>query len=279
MAVKDQSRRIPDTVLATLSICEIKGPRSDNFYELLLPAGQLERKHYQAVDDVLKALGGKWNKKAKAHLFSEDPNPILEGAIECGEYVRPGDMGWFPTPEDIVGEMICEAEFPLRSGMRVLEPSAGEGAIAVQLLEAGCHVDCYEIDCGRALKLAHRLMTCELRETQDRIFSCQRADFLTIPPPAGPDQCYRRILMNPPFAPAQADIDHVTHALKFLAPGGRLVAIMSAGTEFRENRKTKEFRNLVNSSPYSAVVHEIPDGSFKESGTNVRTVMVVVDKE
>lgn len=279
MAVKDKARRIPDAVLGTLSICEIKGPRADGFHELHLPAGHLERKHYQAVDEVLKALGGKWNKKAKAHLFSDDPREIVEGAIATGEYVRPGDMGWFPTPEDIVGEMMCEADFPLRSGMRVLEPSAGEGAIAVQLLEAGCRLDCYELDVKRSLKLLHNLTTCELPSHADRIFMVHQTDFLTVTPPAGPEGLYPRILMNPPFAPAQADIDHVTHALKFLAPGGRLVAIMSAGTEFRENRKAVEFRELVSTAPYSHVIHGLPDGAFKASGTNVRTVMVVVDRE
>ena len=72
----------------------------------------------------------------------------------------------------------------------------------------------------------------------------------------------------------QADIHHVTHALKFLKPGGKLVSVMSASVIFRENKLTKEFRDLVESR--GGFFEKLPDGSFKESGTMVRTVIVVI---
>ena len=50
--------------------------------------------------------------------------------------------------------------------------------------------------------------------------------------------------MNPPFD-RERDIDHVLHALKFLKDDGRLKAVMSAGTEFRETRKAVAFRALM----------------------------------
>jgi hypothetical protein len=50
--------------------------------------------------------------------------------------------------------------------------------------------------------------------------------------------------MNLPFA-KQDDIRHVLHALKFLKPGGHLVAIMSASTMFRANKLATDFRELV----------------------------------
>ena len=34
---------------------------------------QLDRNDYVKVNKALEALGGKWNRKAKAHLFDEDP--------------------------------------------------------------------------------------------------------------------------------------------------------------------------------------------------------------
>ena len=45
---------------------------------------------------------------------------------------------------------------------------------------------------------------------------------------------FDRVVMNPPFCRGR-DLDHVRHALRFVAPGGRLVAIMSAGVAFRED--------------------------------------------
>jgi hypothetical protein len=59
-----------------------------------------------------------------------------------------------------------------------------------------------------------------------------------------PGALYDRVIANPPFD-CERDIDHVMHALRFLAPDGCLTAIMSAGTEFRETRKAIAFRALM----------------------------------
>jgi hypothetical protein len=50
---------------------------------------------------------------------------------------------------------------------------------------------------------------------------------------------------------------------------------MSAGISFRENRKTKAFRDFVCKNGY---FEKLPDGIFKESGTNVSTVFVFLKK-
>src|SRR3546814_17210511 len=84
---------------------------------------------------------------------------------------------------------------------------------------------------------------------------------------------FDRIVMNPPFDRLR-DIDHVVHALKFLKPNGRLVPIMSAGTEFRSDRKSVEFRQLL--EDIGANWHDLPPGSLAECGTNVKTGFIVV---
>ncbi len=55
---------------------------------------------------------------------------------------------------------------------------------------------------------------------------------------------FDRVVMNPPFE-RQQDIDHVSRAAGMLKPGGRLVSVMSAGVTFRENNKTRWFRDLI----------------------------------
>ena len=40
----------------------------------------LDRKLYMKVDKVLKALGGKWDRRVGGHLFSVDPTDIIEQA-------------------------------------------------------------------------------------------------------------------------------------------------------------------------------------------------------
>ena len=244
----DKASTIPTDALAVLSEGRCDG---DKFY---LPAKSLDRKLYESVNKVLTALGGKWVTKAKAHVFGEPCEPLIEGAIETGSYVRPGDMGWFPTPADLATEVVAMAD--IQPGMLVLEPSAGEGALATEALAAGGKVTAYEIDLRRAEKL-----------TDIEGVTVAGGDFMQ----AEPSQQFDRVVMNPPFA-QRADVKHVLHAIKFLRPGGRLVSIMSAGILFRTDALTMSLRDQLDH--YEA----LPDDSFKASGTSVRTAVVVYDK-
>lgn len=241
-----KTNTIPNDVLAVLSAGRCDGLR---YY---LTTGQLARPMYDAVNKVLVALGGKWNRSAKAHVFAEDCEPLIDGAIESGTYAKPSDMGWFPTPAAIAERVVAIA--CIEQGQRVLEPSAGEGSLVMWASNRGGKVDCVELDAGRAAKL---------RAANDG--EVIEADFLTLTPSAQ----YDRVVMNPPFA-KRADIHHVTHARKFLKPGGKLVAIMSAGVAFREDALAADFRAQCES------IEALPEGAFKESGTGVRTVVVTM---
>ena len=81
--------------------------------------------------------------------------------------------------------------------------------------------------------------------------------------------------MNPPFDRGR-DVDHVSHALKLLAPDGVLVAVMSAGVEFREDAKTSDFRAEVKRR--GGKFHDLPPGSFASVGTHVNTVLCVIGR-
>ena len=87
---------------------------------------------------------------------------------------------------------------------------------------------------------------------------------------------FDRIIMNPPFE-KQADIDHVTKAFELLADGGILVAIMSNGVTFRNNKKTVAFRENI-LDKHAALIEDNPEGAFKSSGTMVNTIMVKLVK-
>jgi hypothetical protein len=87
---------------------------------------------------------------------------------------------------------------------------------------------------------------------------------------------FRRIVMNPPFSREQ-DAKHVLHAYEnFLAKPGILVAIMSAGVRFRQTERAKAIRKLVDDGVGTMV--DLPDKSFQDSGTLVRSVMVTLVK-
>jgi predicted RNA methylase len=219
-------------------------------------SGQIDRKLYEQTNKVLTAAGGKWDKKAKAHLFAKDAASAIEPILLTGSVVNAKqELGAFYTPPDVVRLVMALAA--LKPGLRVLEPSAGHGALASAALLAGCKVDCIEIDPKSVAVLKG--------QDYSRVL---QSDFLEI----DPAPVYDRVIMNPPFA-GRADIRHVTHAAKFLKPGGRLVSVMSSGVTFRVDRLTQEFRSFVEAQPYGSISDELPTGAFKASGTSVNTVI------
>lgn len=241
--------QISTDVLNVLAASTVSGNALD------LPPGQLDRKLYEQVAKTVKAAGGAWNKKAKTHLFPFDAADVVDAMLLTGEVVRPQDFGYFPTPPTVVEQMIELAD--LESGMRILEPSAGRGAIARPLAALGHPVDCVELLEENAAAIKEDGFAASLTV----------GDFLeTVPDPS-----YPRVLMNPPFA-KQVDIRHVTHAHRFLAPSGVLVSVMSNGVTFRENRVAVEFRAMVDECGGEVV--PLPSGSFTVSGTGMNTVLV-----
>ncbi|AIO47068.1 methyltransferase small domain protein [Burkholderia cepacia] len=241
--------RITTDVLATLSAAETTGNQ-------LKLVGQLDRSLYERTNKVLEAAGGKWNRKAKAHVFDGDAGDAIEQIILTGKITIPQDFGYFPTPPSVVERLIELAD--VRNGHRVLEPSAGRGNIACAFRDTA--VDCYEL-------LPANINALKALDYDN--WSITQADFLSIEP----SPVYDRVVMNPPFG-KRADIHHVRHALQFLVPDGRLVSVMSAGVLFRADRLTAEFRTLVDERGGS--IEELPEGAFKASGTMVNTVVAVI---
>ena len=165
---------------------------------------------------------------------------------------------FFATPPAVVDRMIAVAG--LEAGMTVLEPSAGLGAIASRVAPLVASVECIERD---------RQLASRLRAAATWPGDVLCADFLEVPAAA----VYDRVLMNPPFS-RQADIRHVTHALGFVKPGGMVVAVMSAGTEFRQDKTATGFREMVEAR--GGRIERLPDDAFAGAGISVRTVLAII---
>lgn len=177
------------------------------------------------------------------------------------------NYGFFPTPDAAADAVFDRAPFYRRDGeppFTLLEPSAGTGCLSARAVKKGAIVDCVEVQPALAE---------QLRQTQTYRRVIQ-ADFLVLRP--DPDHLYDRVVMNPPFD-RERDIDHVIHALQFLKPNGHLTAIMSAGTEFRETKKSIAFRALM--EKLNASWSDLPAGSFASVGTNVNTIILRVWKD
>lgn len=248
--------KVDNEVMALLSASRTEGNK------LFITSGQLDKSLYQRLDKTLKAAGGKWNTKEKAHLFAGDAADAIENILMTGEVTVPQDFGFFPTPPHVAKQAADLAM--ISDGMMVLEPSAGRGALAVAANSAavGVMVDMHEL-----LPDNHKALI-DLKLPLSGV--SEPGDFLQVEP----KPIYDRVLMNPPFDKKRSDIHHVVHALKFLKPGGRLVAIMPSGVTFRDDALTRDFRGIVEQRGGS--IETLPEASFKQAGTMVNTVLVVI---
>lgn len=261
-----KERKISEPALAILSECTISG------HNVTINSGQLARELYEEVNFALVGIGGKWNRKAKAHVFEEPEDEIydmLEGCMETGLAVPLHRGDYFMTPPETAKRLIELAD--LRHDQKILEPSAGEGALIDAILTAFMGdtgriraVDAIEKDLNRYQKLCRKYS----EVGTGRWFHPYPMDFLSWVP----GRVYDRIVMNPPFG-RLTDIDHVTHAWELLKRDGRLVSVMSAGVTFRREKKVVLFRELV--ARYGSI-EPLPRDSFKFSGTGVNTVVVVL---
>ncbi|MDA3809653.1 MAG: methyltransferase [Spirochaetaceae bacterium] len=240
--------KINNEVANVLSNSRIEGNK------LYLPEGQLDRKLYVSVNKVLVSIKGTWNRSAKAHIFPTDPAEIVDQILLTSEYVdEKKEYQFFETPIPLAERIVEMAE--IKKNDVVLEPSAGRGNIAGRIgMSNICH--CVELNKENAQFL------------QSIGFDVFNEDFMAFEP----DTEYDVIIANPPFS-KQQDIDHVNKMIDIAKR--RVVSIMSASVLWRDNKKAGSFRERI--KDLGGSFEELPEGEFKESGTNVRTCILVVD--
>lgn len=262
-AFKLPTRRVAPDVLAVLKVCRIENAH------VYLPATKLDRKLYEAVNDVLTSMGGKWKSgKTQAHVFADVDPAAFQACFAdlqaTGSYTDPKDLSFFPTPAGLARKVVEMAR--VEAGMKTGEFSAGNGAIALELAQAAG---------GRDKVFCVELFPPNVKILRNHGFHVHEGDFLSMEPPTSEAEKYDRIAINPPFSNFQ-DAAHVAHACKFLKESGRLVAITSSSWQHQTaNRKAAEFRNFV--SQTEAEIEQIPAGEFKSSGTMVATTVLAID--
>lgn len=227
--------------------------------------GNIDRATYLKVDKVLKTIGAKWNTKQKGHLFpDEDSLNAFKEALGNGYVVDyKKSYGQFDTPVDIAKQLVELA--CLEEDNLVLEPSAGIGRIADEIVNTGIDVDLclVEINADR-----HKLL-CE--KFDPTMVFCD--DFLRFS--QNVHEYFDRIIANPPFSNGE-DAKHVMAMLDILNDEGILVAIMSSAIKFRDNGAYKALKNRLEDYDYDYEIIDLPEGSFKEAGTGVNTCILKV---
>jgi hypothetical protein len=176
---------------------------------------------------------------------------------------------FFPTPEPL-GQKMTEW-LDLREGDQVLEPSAGNGAIAMWFPETGSTTVVEP-----SYTLFSRLNVRAAGGTR-RLINQNFEDLDLV-------NKFDGIAMNPPFgAGGKMAMDHVAKAFKHLRDGGRLVAIIPNGGMM--DKRWESFVNgtdlngkLLNPDVHLVATIKLPRITFEQAGTAVSCRVVIVDK-
>lgn len=194
--------------------------------------------------------------KALSEFYGEVlPDAEPEGVKPSASTAVSKDLQFYWSPPAVVEAALDHANVWAKQAysgerppLRVLEPSCGDGRILDAIRERGYSALGFEYHAPRAA------------EARAKGHSVVTANFLEQTPVAEFD----RVVMNPPFY-GRHYVQHVTHAYKFLKPGGVLVSILPATAHYDHGELKGEWRDL-------------PVGSFAEAGTNVPTGLLRMSK-
>jgi SAM-dependent methyltransferase len=254
-------------------------------------------------------------KNGNAHLWMRDDSLVEKANLALAEYygaVLPDavsadprgddlrsksgelstDLAFYPTSAEVAKVVVDRAA--VCPGDRVLEPSAGDGALVRALLQRGAAVEAIEVDSNRAkaVEALHnehivgvkRAWSPAVRDYVDvhdgppwdrlRVVC---ANFLQVPAVAEFDA----VVMNPPFHGTHW-MQHVRHAFDFLRPGGQLVTILPIGAELNESPPYARFRAWAQpfaSGRYAGgMFSDLPPESFAHCGVRTNTVILKLQK-
>jgi protein-L-isoaspartate O-methyltransferase len=183
------------------------------------------------------------------------------------------DFQQFSTPP--AQALVVVKAASLCAGMKVLEPSAGTGNIAVLARLSGAQVDTNEIDPRRRDLLA-------LQGFEPTALDAERLDNLL---PA--EKSYDCIVMNPPFSATGGRVTghrtafgarHIEQALLRLKPGGRLVAIVGCGMAMDRPAFREWWSDIA--KRYQVRANVGMDGrEYAKFGTTFDNQIIVIDRD
>lgn len=179
---------------------------------------ELDRKEYESIKNFLNKYQIAWNKQACAFIakYPEDMEKIVE-FIATGKLPKSKrDNHFFETPKKLVKKLISECDIGdsdyVFENLKVLEPSAGRGAILDELVKyfKPENITAVELDKDNYLYLKNKFPDVNLIH----------GDFLESDLPND----YDYVFMNPPFNKNEY-AKHILKAKKLLNNTGELVAI------------------------------------------------------
>ena len=239
----------------SLSKCKVEG----NILSLpSISDGMLP--NYAEVKKALINAGAKY--KSNTFVFPNDAQPYID-RLMGGEKVNiKKEFQFYPTPDSVCDKLVSLAG--IKEDDLVLEPSAGQGAIIKAIKRVFPKKD---------------VQWCELMDiNQNVLFKLQDKQTFICPDflDTNLKNYFNKVIANPPFQNNQ-DILHIQKMYDVLKKGGRLVSISSSHWRLSNNKKETEFRKWL--EKVGAEIKSLPAGAFKESGTNIETLIIVINKK
>lgn len=249
-------------VQEALQACTIEG----NFIKP--PTDRLDVATYAQMKDRILKIGGKWKGgKVQAFEFTVDPSDRLADIAGGAKRNIQQETQFFETPEKIANHMVKWLE--LFNDESVLEPSAGHGALIDAIRKTGVDVNIFymEKDYENAAVLNKKYNYFEhIYNLNGKTSDFLEMEFVNK---------FDRIIANPPFKNNQ-DIKHIRKMYDLLRDNGSMVTICSTSYLIPSNKEQKEFAEWL--EDIGALFFHVPKGEFKESGTNVSTIMIKIRK-
>lgn len=228
---------------------------------LKLPKVQFNKKSYAEAKKWIEEAGGSWQSgKIQGFTFPFNPERVFSILKEGKRCNLQQEYQFFETPAEVADWLVMLAG-GINEADTVLEPSAGCGAL-IKAIHRACPsvtVECYEL----------------MPENREFLYSLDNVIILDEDFTKDSVGSYTKIIANPPFSGNQ-DIEHVRIMYKLLEKGGTLAAITSSHWKIASEKKCVDFRNWL--EEVHGEVFEIGAGEFKESGTSISTMAVVIRK-
>ena len=266
---------------------------------------QLKKKEYADLKKEILKAGGKYRKNG--FDFKEPANKVYDRIISGDNYNLKKKFQFFATPLSLAYDICLDTLDPyLNKKVKILEPSAGHGAIisSIQkwIQEEAVILEVEEITAIEFMELNMDVLRSKY-STND-VIKLIEGDFLKVDLP---NNSFDFIIANPPFSNGQ-DIKHLQRMYDLCKPGGVITSVMSTGWIYNTTKKYQDFRKWlgmesrqdvnvlkVKISPDSISNHcltrtskngfdevikitSYPEGTFKESGTNVITCVIQITK-
>lgn len=232
---------------------------------------KLDPKIYLAVSKILQGLGGEWKGgKIQATVFDIEARPLIEEALGDGKIEnRRTVLQAFFTKPHLALRMLQMLD--LTSADTLMEPSAGEGALVLPILEGKAPLPrmivLTELDERHHTKLLGMVDLFRIAHP-DYPIAALLGDFLTQKIDFRPTA----ISMNPPFTEGRG-IAHVQRAYEILSPGGRMVAILGEGDFNPDRPAVPEWLRSV-----KALVEPAPADGFENTSSRARLVYIIKPK-